>query len=131
MMRALLIVVLSLALAGCAVPGARAPQGPLEQIEAIELTAQEVSAGIVRLTCTQYVAKKCVEPGKTFDAEQGTANHELVQKARGALRAARGIKAGQVGECLGAQRTQAACIAAARLIINELERKVLEHQAGR
>jgi hypothetical protein len=118
-------------LVGCAASGARMPQGPLEQIEAAEITAQEVSASIVRLTCTKYLATKCIEPGKSFGAEEGIKLHDRVQDARQALRAAKAIGSGQVGACLGEQRTQIACIAAARLVINELERKVLEQQAGR
>lgn len=128
-MRTIIVVALSLFLAGCpSMP--RAPVGALEQIEAIELSAQAAGASITNLTCTVYVAKKCVEPGKAFDANEGIKHHDTVQSVRSALKAATAIGSGKVGDCLGVQRTQAACIAVAQLILTELERKVLQAQQG-
>jgi len=121
---------LGFALGGCgSIP--RAPQGILEQIEAAELSLQQLSESITNLTCTQYVARKCVEPGKTFDADTGIAHRDKVQQARAALRSTLTLGGGQIGECLGEKRTQQACLAAVKLVLIEMERKVLQAQGGK
>lgn len=114
--------------AGCA--GLRPPKGPLEQIELAEISAQQAARTIAELTCTKYVAKKCVEPGKVFDAELAAKLYESTQEARQGLRAARALGSGEVGQCLGQARTQQACIGAVRLLLNQLERQILEKQAA-
>jgi len=128
-MKTVLVLVLAFFLAGCPSVMPRAPQGPLEQIEATELSLQAMGESIVNLTCTKYVNKQCVEPGKAFNATQGETLHKQVRDARAALKIAKGITGGQIGECLGAKRTQAACISAVKALMLEVERKVLEAQA--
>jgi len=130
-LRTLLFTLLTaFALAGCPTISPKAPSGILEQIEAAELTAQQLSASIVSLTCTKFVSQKCVEPGKAFMPDTAIKHHAQVQKARDALKTTLAIGAGQVGECLGATRTQAACLSSAKLLLAELERIVLQSQAG-
>jgi len=124
-----LILLLALLLPACGINPPKAPQGIIEQIEAVELTAQQLSASVTKLTCTRFVAKQCVEPGKAFSPDQGLVFHDTIQKARGALKATAAISDGQIGECLGQQRSQASCLAAAQAILAEIERKVLEEQA--
>jgi len=126
-MKTVLVIVAIIFVAGCTTT-ARAPKGILEQIEASELTAQQMSASVTNLTCTKYVAKKCAEPGKAFDATQGIALHDSIQRVRGALKTTLAIGEGQIGECLGTKRTQAGCLASAKAILAEVERRVLEQK---
>jgi hypothetical protein len=94
----------------------------------------------VRLTCTQFVAGKCAEPGKAFDPDRGIKQHDQLQKVRDAMKAALNLGAGEIGRCLlrqgvdGAatieQGTQAACIASARVILNQVELLVLQHEGA-
>ena len=115
-------------LGGCgAMP--KAPATFLEQVEALEIAGQQVGESIVNLTCTKYMNGRCIEPGKSFDAAQGNDYHKKVQDARAALRASVAIGDGQVGMCLGQNRTQAACFAAARMLLLQMEQKVLTAQA--
>lgn len=130
MRKALLIaaaVVVTAALAGCGVMPER-PKTVFEQIEAAEITAQQLGASIVSLTCGRFEGKRCVEPGKAFTPDEAIRHHQRVQDARKALRTAAAIGAGGVGECLGEPRNQVACLAAARSLLTELERKVIEAQ---
>ena len=126
-----LLVAAALLLAGCPASMPKAPAGILEQIEAAELTAQQMGASIVSLTCTKFVAQKCVEPGKAFNPDAAIKHHETVQKVRAAFKTALGIGAGGIGECLGAKRNQEACFNAAKLLLTELERTVLQAQGGK
>ena len=119
-------VLASAIVVGCALSPVRAPKNVLEQIEAAELSAQQLSASITSLTCTRFVEKRCVEPGKAFLPDKAIEYHDAVQRARGALKASLAIVTGQVGECLGEKRIQAACLASARAILAELERVVIE-----
>jgi len=128
-MKTVLALAFAFLLAGCPSTMPRAPSGPLEQIEASELSLQAMGESIVNLTCTKYVNKQCVEPGKAFDATQGEVLHKKVRDSRAALKVAKGLTGGQIGECLGAKRTQAACISAVKALMLEVERKVLEAQA--
>jgi hypothetical protein len=127
----ILILILAAALAGCVAQMPRAPANILEQIEASEVTAQQLSASIVNLTCTRFEASRCVEPGKAFTPDQGIRYHGRAQEARAALRTAKTLGTGQVGDCLGAKRDQAACLAAARGLIAELERVVLQAEGAK
>lgn len=128
-MRLLVMLVLSLSLLGCATgPQPRAPDGVLEQIEAAEIGAQNMSASITNLACTQFAAGKCIEPGKALDPDTAAKYQGEVQEVRRTLRAAKGIGAGSVGQCMGIARTSEQCLAAARQIFFELERKVLQAQ---
>lgn len=123
-----LCVVLAL-LAGCAMTPVRAPKNVLEQVEAAELSAQQLSASITSLTCTRFAEKRCAEPGKAFLPDKAIEYHDAVQRARGALKATLAIGTGEVGDCMGEKRTQANCLASARAILAELERAVLEQGA--
>lgn len=126
---ALLVLVAASLLVGCPANMPRAPQGVLEQIEAAEIGAQRASASIVNLTCTKFLNQRCVEPGKFFDPDDGIKYQAQAQELRKQLRIAASIGAGQVGQCLGQARTAEQCLAAARQLLAELERKVLEAQA--
>ena len=124
-----LAVAVAIALGGC-VATPRAPSGPLETIEAAELTAQQLGTSILTLTCTKFQQGKCIEPGKAFMPDKGLAYFDQVQSARAGLRAAVVIGAEGLGQCLGEMRTQAACIAAAQALLREMERRVIEAKGG-
>lgn len=109
----------------------RAPASMLEQIEAAEVTAQQLGASITNLTCTQFITQRCVEPGKAFSPDIGLRLHGKVQDARSALRTAKTLGAGDVAECLGQTRGQAACLSAVRALLGELERTVLQAQGAK
>jgi len=130
-------VLLGLSLAGCAatarflgVAQPKASEGILEQIEAAELTAQQLQQSITNLTCTKFVAQKCAEVGKVFDPTTGAAYHEEVAKARAGYKVAKGIPIGQTALCLGAQRTAISCLAVAKAIVAEIERKQMQAQGA-
>ena len=127
---ATLLLVAAGFLTGCGTM-VRAPANTLEAIEAAEVTAQEVSASVVNLTCTKFVAKKCVEPGKAFSPDQGSELHAQVQDARRALRVAKDLKDGQIGECLGQTRSQVACLNAVKALLAQIETRILQAQGGR
>lgn len=129
MRRALPLAAL-LALASCFTMPPRAPSGILEEIEAAEITAQELSASATNLTCTKFVAGNCVEPGKAFSPDAGLRYQQQFQDVRKALRTAKALGKGGVAECLGAARAQAACLAAAKGLMAELEQQVLQAQQG-
>jgi len=130
-LRILPILAALVLLGGCPAMPPKVPVTPLEQIEAAEVTAQQLGTSITTLTCTKFVAGKCAEPGKALMPAAALKYHDQVQSARGALRVAAGIADGQVGLCMGQQRTQVACLAAARLILIELERIVLQQQGAK
>ena len=125
------VIVYSLLLASCTAMGVRAPANTLEAIEAAEVTAQEVSSSIVNLTCTKFVAKKCVEPGKAFSPDQGRALHDQIQDARRALRVSKDLKDGQIGECLGQMRSQVACLNTVKALLASIEVQVLQAQGAK
>lgn len=128
-MRRILLLAALLALASCfTMP--KAPSGVLEEIEAAEITAQELSASATNLTCTKFVAGNCVEPGKAFSPDAGLRYQQQFQDVRKALRTAKALGKGGVAECLGAARAQAACLAAAKGLMAELEQQVLKAQQG-
>lgn len=120
-MKTLHLVLVVLLLAGCPANMPRAPQGTLEGIEAAELTAQQLSASITNLTCTKFVAKKCAEPGKAFDPDQGKQYHDIVQKYRAALKTASTTPFGQTADCLGVKRSADSCLAVVRAGLAQLE----------
>jgi len=91
----LVVLAITFGLTGCsAFSSLKTPTTPLEQIEATELSLQAMGESIVNLTCTKYVNKKCVEPGKAWDAAQGEALHKRVRDGRAALKVAKGITGG-------------------------------------
>ena len=103
----------------------------LEQIEAAELTAQQLGASVTNLTCTKFAAGACVEPGKAFMPDAGLRYHGQVQQARGALKTAKALGTGGIGECLGAPRNQVQCLSAARALLAQLETEVLKAQGAK
>lgn len=122
-MKRLLLLAVLIAIPGCALMP-QPPKTTLEQIEQAEISAQEVSASIVNLTCSKFVAKQCAEPGKAFLPDEGAKYHDQVQRVRGALRVASTLSAGSVGQCLGETRSQVGCLAAARVLLGQIEMKV-------
>ena len=138
-MKKLLLCCIAVLLAGCPAIPPKAPSGPLEIIEAAEITAQQVSAQIVALTCTKFESVlgqsakpglgRCLEPGKVLRPSAAITYHDKVQDVRGGLKQALAIPVDGVGQCMGEKRTQAACIATARLLLNELERSLISMQA--
>jgi hypothetical protein len=129
-MKTIITVLCVIFIIGCMGDKPRAPQGPLEIIEAGELAAQQLGTSITNLTCTKFAAGRCAEPGKALMPQPALKAFDQVQQARQAFRAAASITGDGVGECLGEARTQAACISAARALLASLERWVIEAQAG-
>lgn len=119
------IVGLALILGACVAAMPRAPKGPLEQIEAAEVTAQQLATSIYNQTCMDIQAGKCVEPGKSLMPEQALAAFDKVQRVRKTLRQAATLSDGGLAECLGEPRNQQACLAAAQAALLELERLLL------
>lgn len=119
--------------AGCAGigPQAAVPKTLPEQIEAANLLADHLSDAIVDLTCAQFRAGECIEPGKPLMPKDAIAAHDAVERAHAALSAAASIGAGQVGECMGSQRTQSACLAAANAVLLEIDRKLIAKRGSR
>lgn len=117
------VIVLPL-LAGCAGMGVRAPNSPLEMIEAAEITAQQVITSIDNLTCNRsnWDGVRCKELGRPWSPDTGLDRIAQVEKARSALKTAAAIPVGGVSDCLGQPRSQLACIAAAKASILEVER---------
>lgn len=127
-----LIAAVWLLLAGCAGmgPTAQVPKTIPEQIEALNLLAEHVSDGIVDLTCTQFKAGQCIEPGKPLMPDQAIAFHADLERAHGALLITGNIPINGVGECLGKARTQAQCLAAANALIIEIDRQLIAKRGG-
>lgn len=101
------------------------PRTVLEQIEAAEITAQQVEASILNLTCTKFHVKQCVEPGKVLMPDKAMELFTKAEEVRAALRTATTLGADNIGSCLGQTRTQAACLSAARALLLQLETYLL------
>jgi hypothetical protein len=122
MKRALLMVFL---LTGCLAENPRAPSGVLEQIEAAEITAQQLATSITNQTCTEFLAGKCAEPGKSLMPDKALPAFDKVQEVRAHLRRAATLSGGGLADCLGKPRSQSACLAAAKAVLLEIERALL------
>lgn len=110
---------------GCAGPRAAVPKTIPEQVEAANLLVDKLSDGIVDVTCTKFKAGQCVEPGKPLMPDDAIKAHESVQRAHAALMMTSGIPVNGVGECLGKQRSQIACLAAASALLTEVDRMLI------
>lgn len=111
-------------LAGCPAMDVKAPNGPLETIEAAEIAAQQANTTIDSLTCakSEWDGERCKSLGRPLAPDRGLALLDKVDEARKALRTATTIPIGGVGDCLGQKRSQVACIAAAKAAAQEAER---------
>lgn len=114
-------------LAACAVmgPQAQLPKTIPEQIEAANLLVDKLSDGIVDVTCTEFQKGQCIEPGKPLMPDDAIKAHESVQRAHAALMMVSGIPVNGVGECMGQQRTQAACLAAAGALLTQVDQMLI------
>ena len=111
---------------GCALgPQAALPRTLPEQIEAANLLVDKLSDGIVDMTCTQFKKGQCVEPGKPLMPDDAIRAHESVGRAHAALMMTSGIPINGVGECMGKQRTQSACLSAASALLTEVDRMLI------
>lgn len=119
-------------LAACAAMGPQPelPKTIPEQIEAANLLVDKLSDGIVDVTCTEFVKGQCTEPGKPLMPDDAISAHEKVQRAHAALMMTSGIPINGVGECIGKQRTQVACIAAAGALLTEVDRMLIAKKGG-
>lgn len=123
---ALLAVIAFCSLSGCAMgPQAEVPKTIPEQVEAANLLVDKLSDGIVEMTCTAFKKGQCIEPGKPLMPDAAIKAHESVQRAHAALMMTSGIPVNGVGECLGAQRSQIACLAAASALLAEVDRMLI------
>lgn len=108
--------------AGCAIgPRAAAPKDAPESIEAASLLMEKISDKLVELSCTQFNEGRCVEPGKPLMPVESLKIHERIEDAHGALVTASALGAGEIGECLGQPRSQAACVSAVGVILIEID----------
>lgn len=123
------LVVLAVAglLVGCAGMGPQAelPKTIPEQIEAANLLVDKLSDGIVEMTCTQFKKGQCIEPGKPLMPDDALIANTSIQRAHAALMMVSGIPIKGVGECMGKQRTQSACLAAASALLTEVDRMLM------
>lgn len=120
------IALLAGCLHGCAIgPQAALPKTIPEQIEAAALLGGKLSDGIVDMTCTQFKKGQCVEPGKPLMPDDAIKAHTDLQRAQAALMMTSGIPIDGVGECMGQQRTQAACLAAASALLTKIDQMLI------
>lgn len=110
---------------GCMGPQAALPKTIPEQVEAANLLVDKLSDGIVDMTCTQFKKGQCVEPGKPLMPDDAIKSHASVARAHAALMVTGTIPLNGVGECMGKQRTQAACLAAASALLTEVDRMLI------
>lgn len=110
---------------GCAGPQAAVPRTMAEQIEAANLLVDKLSDGIVDMTCTQFKKGQCVEPGKPLMPDDAIKAHADVERAHAALMVTGTIPLNGVGECIGKQRTQSACLMAASALLTEVDRMLI------
>lgn len=119
-------------LTGCAGLGPRpeVPRGIPEQVEAASLLIRTLDDSVVLLTCTKFELGSCVEPGKPLMPGEALNHHNRLEDAHEALQALSSFGAGQTGECLGAKRTQTACLAAVQKVLLEVDRYLIEKRGG-
>jgi hypothetical protein len=113
-------------LAGCPGTMPDKPKNVLEQIEAAEITAQEVEGSIVNLMCTKYEGPRCIEPGKSLHPAKASELFAKVEEARKSLRTAAGLGLEGLGTCMGETRNQAACLSAARKVLLDIQTILLQ-----
>jgi hypothetical protein len=123
-MKAWNVLLIGLFLFGCGIAPNK-PKSVLEQIEAAEITAQQVEASILNLTCTKFAAKKCIEPGKALMPDKGMELFSKAEEVRAALRTATSLGVDKIGICMGQNRNQVACLSAARVLLLQLETYLL------
>lgn len=116
------LALVAVCVVGCAMgPRAAAPATVPEGYEASDRLIEKISDGLVALSCGKFADGKCVEAGKPLMPVDSLKIHERVEQAHAALQTSALLGAGQMGDCLGEQRTQAACTAAAMSILTEID----------
>lgn len=112
--------------AGCGTTPPKAPSGPLETVEAIEVAAIEAEKKIAQQTCKQYQAGKCTDVGVTIEPEKAASYYKQVESVRDALKVSTAIAgtASGTGACLGSVRTQEQCIQAARDLLATVQANI-------
>ncbi len=111
-------------------PKPEPPKGIDEQIEAASIFADKLSSGIVAATCTKFKKGACVEPGKPLMPVDSISIHGTIERAHMGIGQVYGISSGGVGECLGALRSQSACLAAVNVLLLEVDRMLIENRGG-
>lgn len=121
MMR-LACVALILFLAGCITPpDIQPPKTVPEQIEAAGLLVATLSDKIEQSTCGTFENKRCIDPTTPLMPDDAILAHGLVEQANDVLQATRLIPTNGVGDCLGQQKTQAACLALASSLLSQVQ----------
>jgi hypothetical protein len=92
-----------------------------EQIEAAALLMEHLSNAIVNVTCTKFAQKKCIEPGKPLMPEKAVELHKLVEQADSTLQATKMIPIDGSGDCLGAYKSQAQCLAVVSNLLTQVD----------
>lgn len=108
-------------LSGCGGPMAAKPATVPEGFEASDRLIEKISNGLVALSCGKFVAGNCIEPGKPLMPKDSLKIHERAEQAHAALQTSALLGAGQLGDCLGEQRTQAACATVAMSVLTEID----------
>lgn len=119
-MRRVLALAAALLVAACV--ALEPPRTLAERIAYAESTAQAALSTLHQLTCMQFAAGQCVEPGKPLLPSQALPVAERIGRARAALRTAAGLGAGGVGDCMGKPETAEACLRAVNAVLAEIER---------
>jgi hypothetical protein len=119
---AAIAAIVMLAGMSCSQPGPkpRAPEGPLESVEAIGIGIEKADTMLVRLTCTQYEQGECVEANKPVDSDEALEIHDKLLDMDNALMVATTIGSGQTGECFGAERSADECLLAVNAALQNL-----------
>jgi hypothetical protein len=127
-----LVLLLALViLYGCVGPQAKAPQGIPEQIEAANLFAEKLSDTLAAVTCTQFKAGACIEPGKPLMPKDAIKMHDQLETAHQGLAAASSMGAGGIADCMGTQRTQTQCVTAVSGLLTQIDAYLIAKKGGK
>ena len=128
----LLLAILAAALGGCLDSNRVKPaptHGVPEKIEAAELLMGRISDSLVKLSCTQFDGGRCIEPGKPLMPIDSLTAHARLRTAQRAIARASLVVDGSLVDCLGAERSQEACVDAAGSVLIELEAWLIQQGA--
>lgn len=129
-MRCFLILLLA-GLAGCITPpDIKQPQSVPEQIEAAALLVGTLSDKIEQSTCGTFENKRCIDPTTPLMPDDAIKAHGLVEQGNDVLQATRLIPVNGVGDCLGEQKTQAACLAVASSLLSQAQAYLISKEAN-
>lgn len=118
-------------LAGCITPpDLKRPETIPEQLEAAALLVGTLSDKIEQATCGTFQNKRCIDPTTPLMPDDAIKAHVLVEQANDVLQATRLIPVNGIGDCLGEQKTQAACLAVASSLLSQTQAYLISKGAN-